>query len=181
MFKPKLYLPSNIRRDKQNNTLITSSSQLNNAIDLLEWFGINLISGNSTKLLAENGTWQHVNSFAWSLGGNSGTNTTDNFLGTTDNVGLRIQSTSDINKINGVSVIGTSTDGGYGVYLQGNGVEGVEVRGVGETGVLLFGNGSTTDITITPTNGTLRITNLNEGDGKILTSDTSGYRDWETS
>ena len=137
-------------------------------------------TGDQNLFLNQQGNWVEVSGGnSWSLDGNSGTNTTDNFLGTTDNVGLRIQSTSDINRINGVSVIGTSTDGGYGVYLQGNGVEGVEVRGVGETGVLLFGNGTNVDVRIQPTNGNLELINLGEADGKVLTSDSTGKATWQ--
>jgi phosphopantothenoylcysteine synthetase/decarboxylase len=46
---------------------------------------------NNTVLVTDNtGTvlWQTANSFAWGLTGNSGTNATTNFLGTTDNVDL---------------------------------------------------------------------------------------------
>ena len=58
-FKPKIFIPSNIRSDKRNNSLITESF-LNNSIDLMDWMGINLQTGNNSLFLAQNGTWQSV-------------------------------------------------------------------------------------------------------------------------
>lgn len=56
MFKPRIYLPLNISRDKQNNQLLTSSFK-NQSINLVDWLGIDLINGSSTSVLAQNGTF----------------------------------------------------------------------------------------------------------------------------
>lgn len=65
MFNPKIYIPSNIKGNKQNNALITNSFQ-NNAIDLLNWFGIDLLNGNSSLVLSQAGTWVSPGGF-WQL------------------------------------------------------------------------------------------------------------------
>ncbi len=57
-FKPNLYLPSNIRRDKKDNNLITEIK--NNAISLIDWLGIDLVNGSTTKFLSEKGTYESV-------------------------------------------------------------------------------------------------------------------------
>lgn len=61
MFNPKLYIPSNIKGNKQNNALITDSFQ-NKAISLLDWLGIDLVNGNNTKFLSKKGTWETISS-----------------------------------------------------------------------------------------------------------------------
>lgn len=57
MFNPKIFLSSNLRTSKQDNALITQSSVRNKAINLLDWFGIDLTNGSSSLVLAQNGTW----------------------------------------------------------------------------------------------------------------------------
>ncbi len=56
MFKPNIYLPLNISRTKPNNNLITSSFK-NDAINLVDWLGIDLADGNSSLVLSQAGTW----------------------------------------------------------------------------------------------------------------------------
>ena len=56
MFKPNIYLPLNISRTKPNNNLITSSFK-NDAINLVNWLGIDLADGNSSLVLSQAGTW----------------------------------------------------------------------------------------------------------------------------
>ena len=57
MFTPKLFIPSNIRATKKENSLITNTGMQNNAIDLLEWFGIDLNEGSEVLVLSKKGTW----------------------------------------------------------------------------------------------------------------------------
>ena len=56
MFKPNIYLLLNISRTKPNNNLITSSFK-NDAINLVNWLGIDLADGNSSLVLSQAGTW----------------------------------------------------------------------------------------------------------------------------
>jgi hypothetical protein len=58
MFKPKLYLSSNLRTNKPNNDLKTDIK--NKAISLLDWFGIDLKSGDNNKFLNQKGEWQEA-------------------------------------------------------------------------------------------------------------------------
>lgn len=60
-FKPNIFIPSNIRSDKRKNNLVTETL-LNNAINLRDWMGIDLQSGDGNLFLSQNGTWQNVSS-----------------------------------------------------------------------------------------------------------------------
>lgn len=55
MFKPKLYLPSNAKNTKPDNSFITDIK--NKAISLLDWFSIDLQNGDDTKFLNQKGEW----------------------------------------------------------------------------------------------------------------------------
>lgn len=60
MFKPKLYIPSNGKNTKPDNSFITDIK--NKAISLLEWFGIDLQNGDTDKFLNQKGEWKNVSS-----------------------------------------------------------------------------------------------------------------------
>jgi hypothetical protein len=57
MFKPKIFIPSNVRSDKKDNVLITDVVR-NKSVNLLEWLGIDLLNGDNTKFLSQKGTYE---------------------------------------------------------------------------------------------------------------------------
>jgi len=70
MFKPKIFIPSNVRSDKKDNVLITDVLR-NKSINLLEWLGIDLLNGSTTKFLSEKGTYETVSAITPSAPTNS--------------------------------------------------------------------------------------------------------------
>jgi len=59
MFKPKIFIPSNLRSDKKDNILVTDVVR-NKSVNLLEWLGIDLLNGDNTKFLSQKGTYESV-------------------------------------------------------------------------------------------------------------------------
>lgn len=66
MFKPKLYIPSNGKNTKPDNSFITDIK--NKAISLLEWFGIDLQNGDTDKFLNQRGQWTEAGGGTYTAG-----------------------------------------------------------------------------------------------------------------
>ena len=160
-----------------------------------------LILGNGTqgagKVLTSDATglatWANGSaSNVWSINGNSGTDPAINYLGTTDSMPMRIVNYANTDddlpaiEING-SNIGASAN--YGVSINGN--TGGQLSAVLISGISTFigaevpaitisgSSSNSTDITITPANGHLKLSNLGEANGKVLTSDANGFASWQ--
>jgi|GEM_PF-5069824 len=87
---------------------------------------------------------------------------------------------------NGVGVLGYQAGSGYGVFgstLSGTGVVGGSTNGTGgyfytTTGTALNVVGPSTGTALT-VSGDVRFTGMNEGLGRVLTSDGNGYASWQ--
>ncbi|MCH2194270.1 hypothetical protein [Kordia sp.] len=110
----------------------TEKGMLVPRVDISELSTIDPITGGSTESLLvyntnattgvgfyywNNSAWTPVgNPFFWKTTGNSGTTTTNNFLGTTDNSGLRIK-TNDLDRF---EITAGSTPGRMHAYISGS-------------------------------------------------------------
>lgn len=130
MFKPKVFLPLNINYTKADNKLLTEGFR-NKPLDLLEWFGINLDTGNSNLVLSQLGIWIDNTNSCWKLLGNSNINDTINFLGTTNNKNIVFKRNNlEVGKLTsdnvsfglGTSASGTSVAIGSGSQASSEGV-----------------------------------------------------------
>ncbi len=100
-----------LRTDSSGNLLITN------------------FTGNANDVLLGNGTFGSFNGIGWSLTGNSGTNPSSNFIGTTDNVGLSIRT-------NNTERIFVTSGGNIGIGTTSPSFR-LDVQGTGRfTGVL---------------------------------------------
>lgn len=128
-----------------------------------------------------NATWQpgssvDTNSF-WSTHGNSGTNPVTHYLGTTDSVQFLIRNIAGVVESAAIGITGENFLAGQGLMVAGTNSD------AAEPALFITGNnslGGAADIQITPANGFLKITGINEGAGKVLTSDVNGFATWQT-
>lgn len=126
----------------------------------------------------------------WNINGNSGTTAGTNFIGTTDSVGFRIENSSNEVGLGlqSIKISGHGLNDALGIVIVGESEneEGIFIDGYSASKTSVKINGYTdgaspdwSDIEINAQTGKLKITGINEGAGKVLTSDANGLGSWQ--